>query len=100
MGVYLIHGIKDPETNRYRHLWKLVNRLGNLHIREYFENLGNVYVTDQFNHRISFIRATVRYFGKILSSLTLLVGFIMAAFTQKKQALHDMLAGCLVVNVE
>ncbi len=57
-------------------------------------------VTDQFNNRISFLRATVRYFGKILSTLTLLVGFIMAAFTRRKQALHDMLAGSLVVNAE
>jgi uncharacterized RDD family membrane protein YckC len=32
--------------------------------------------------------------------MTLLVGFIMAGFTQRKQALHDMLAGTLVVNAE
>ncbi len=57
-------------------------------------------VTDQFNNRISFLRATARYFGKILSAMTLLVGFIMAAFTQRRQALHDMLAGSLVVNAE
>jgi uncharacterized RDD family membrane protein YckC len=57
-------------------------------------------VTDQFNNRISFLRATVRYFGKILSSMTLLIGFIMAAFTRRKQALHDMLAGSLVVDAE
>ena len=57
-------------------------------------------VTDQQNQRISFIRATVRYFGKILSALIFCVGFIMAAFTQRKQALHDMIAGSLVVNVD
>ena len=57
-------------------------------------------VTDQFNNRISFLRATARYYGKILSCLTLLIGFILAAFTQRKQALHDMLAGSLVVNAE
>ena len=57
-------------------------------------------VTDQFSNRISFLRATARYFGKFLSGLTLLIGFIMAAFTQRKQALHDMLAGSLVVDAE
>jgi uncharacterized RDD family membrane protein YckC len=57
-------------------------------------------VTDQFSNRISFLRASARYFGKILSSMTLMIGFILAAFTQRKQALHDMLAGCLVVNAE
>jgi uncharacterized RDD family membrane protein YckC len=57
-------------------------------------------VTDQFNNRISFLRASVRYYGKLLSGLTLLIGFIMAGFTQRKQALHDMLAGSLVVNAE
>lgn len=55
-------------------------------------------VTDMSGNRISFARATGRYFGKILSTLTFLVGYIMAGFTEKKQALHDMIAGCLVVN--
>jgi uncharacterized RDD family membrane protein YckC len=48
--------------------------------------------------RISFGRATGRYFAKILSSLILMIGYIMAGFTEKKQALHDMVAGTLVVN--
>jgi len=43
-------------------------------------------------------RATGRYFGKILSGAILMIGYIMAGFTEKKQALHDMIAGCLVVN--
>jgi uncharacterized RDD family membrane protein YckC len=49
-------------------------------------------------NRISFGRATGRYFGKILSGLTFTIGYIMAGFTQQKQALHDMIAGCLVIN--
>ncbi|HXJ16819.1 MAG TPA: RDD family protein [Candidatus Polarisedimenticolia bacterium] len=36
--------------------------------------------------------------GKIISSLTLLIGYIMAGFTEKKQALHDMIASCLVLR--
>jgi uncharacterized RDD family membrane protein YckC len=55
-------------------------------------------VTDMSGNRITFGKATGRFFGKILSSLILLIGFLMAAFTQKKQALHDLLAGTLVVN--
>lgn len=55
-------------------------------------------VTDLNGNRISFGKATGRYFGKILSSLILLFGYLMVAFTEKKQGLHDMMAGCLVVN--
>lgn len=55
-------------------------------------------VTDLNGNRISFGRATGRYFGKILSTSILLVGFMMAGWTQQKQALHDILSGCLVVN--
>jgi len=54
-------------------------------------------VTDLNGYRISFGKATGRYFGKILSSMICLVGFIMVAFTEKQQALHDQLAGTLVV---
>jgi uncharacterized RDD family membrane protein YckC len=53
-------------------------------------------VTDLYGNRISFGRATGRHFGKYLSGLTLLIGYIMAGFTERKQALHDMLAGTLV----
>lgn len=55
-------------------------------------------VTDEVGRRISFARASARYFGKILSRITLLIGYIMAGFTARKQALHDMIAGTLVVR--
>ena len=55
-----------------------------------------IVVTDLEGNRITFGRATGRYFGKYLSSLILLIGFIMAAFTEKKQAVHDIMAGCLL----
>jgi uncharacterized RDD family membrane protein YckC len=55
-------------------------------------------VTDLDGNRISFGRATGRYFGKIVSAMILDIGFIMAGFTEKKQALHDIMASCLVVN--
>ncbi len=55
-------------------------------------------VTDLSGNRISFGRATGRHFGKIISGLILCIGFLMAGFTQQKQALHDIMARCLVVN--
>jgi len=55
-------------------------------------------VTDMNGDRISFGRATGRHFAKILSGLLLLIGYIMAGFTEKKQALHDIMASCLVVK--
>jgi uncharacterized RDD family membrane protein YckC len=55
-------------------------------------------VTDGQGRRISFLRATGRYFGKIISSLTLCIGFMMAGWTERKQGLHDMMASTLVVN--
>jgi uncharacterized RDD family membrane protein YckC len=55
-------------------------------------------VTNMAGQRISFARANGRYFGKILSGMIANIGFIMAAFTEKKQALHDILSDCLVVR--
>lgn len=55
-----------------------------------------VIVTDLHGNRISFLRATGRYFAKILSGLILMIGYIMVAFTERKQGLHDMLASTLV----
>ncbi|GIW92748.1 MAG: RDD family protein [Pirellulaceae bacterium] len=54
-------------------------------------------VTDLDGNRISFARATGRHFAKILSGC-LLIGYLMAAFTERKQALHDIVAGCLVIK--
>jgi len=55
-------------------------------------------VTDLQGRQITFGRATGRYFGKILSAFIFCIGFMMAGFTERKQALHDMLAGALVVR--
>ena len=57
-------------------------------------------VTDLAGRRISFARASGRYFAKYLSSMTLLIGYIMAGFTERKQALHDMIAGTLVIRTQ
>jgi len=57
-------------------------------------------VTDLQGRRIEFGKAAVRYFASWLSGIILGIGFVMAAFTKKKQALHDTLCGTLVVNAE
>jgi uncharacterized RDD family membrane protein YckC len=64
------------------------------------KKIFGIRVTDLSGNRISFGKATGRHFGKYLSSLICVIGFIMAAFTEKKQALHDMLANTLVVSGE
>jgi len=56
-------------------------------------------VTDMAGHRVSFGRATGRHFAKIVTNMVpAFIGYIMAGFTEKKQALHDMLAGCLILR--
>jgi len=57
-------------------------------------------VTDQNGRRISFGKATGRFFAKLLSWMTLLIGFFLAFFTEKKQALHDIITNCLVLEVK
>ena len=57
-----------------------------------------LFVTDLNGERVSFGQATGRYLGKILSALFLGIGYLMAGFTEKKQALHDMMAGTLVLR--
>jgi uncharacterized RDD family membrane protein YckC len=59
--------------------------------------LGLIVTTAQ-GQQLSFARATGRYFGKFISGLLLGIGFLMAAFTQRKQALHDMMAETLVMQ--
>jgi uncharacterized RDD family membrane protein YckC len=56
-------------------------------------------VTDSQGRPIGFGHATGRYFAKIITGLIPLgIGYAMAGFTDKKQALHDMIAGCLVLR--
>ena len=55
-------------------------------------------VTDEEGNRISFGRALSRTVAKILSALILFMGFVMAGFTDRKQALHDKIAHTLVVK--
>jgi uncharacterized RDD family membrane protein YckC len=60
--------------------------------------LLRIAVTRTDGGRASFLRSTGRYFAKYLSAFILGIGFLMAAVTRRKQALHDMIAGCVVVK--
>ncbi|MEO7065785.1 MAG: RDD family protein [Rhodanobacter sp.] len=55
-------------------------------------------VTDLDGKRISFAKAIGRYFAKMLSFIILFIGVLMVAWTQRKQGLHDMICGTLVLN--
>lgn len=65
-----------------------------------------IYATDLSGARISFGRASGRFFGMILFRIAPLIGVLLffpidcicAGLTEKKQALHDMMAGCLVLR--
>ena len=55
-------------------------------------------VTDLNGEKLDFVKALVRNLCKIISYLILCIGYIMAGFTEKKQALHDMIASTLVLK--
>ncbi len=55
-------------------------------------------VTDTNGNKLDLVKALIRQLSKIISGMILLIGYIMAGFTEKKQALHDMIAGTLVVK--
>ena len=62
------------------------------------KSLLHIYVVSTDGQRISFGQATGRYFSKILSALILCIGYLMPLFTEKKQALHDMIASTYVLE--
>uniref|UniRef100_A0A7C3IDC6 RDD family protein n=1 Tax=Gracilinema caldarium TaxID=215591 RepID=A0A7C3IDC6_9SPIR len=62
------------------------------------KKLFHIKVTNTQGNRLSFGKATARFWLKALSFIILGIGFIITAFTGKKQALHDLIAGTLVVQ--
>ncbi|MEH7223209.1 RDD family protein [Bacillus sp. JJ1566] len=55
-------------------------------------------VADADGNRISFLRALGRFFAGYLSALIIGIGYLMAAFTSKRQTLHDMIASTIVIK--
>jgi len=69
------------------------------HYRATFgKRICGLYVCDMQGNRITLTRATVRFFSKFVSYAIMLIGFIMAAFTERHQALHDIMAETLVLK--
>lgn len=62
------------------------------------KRLLGIKVVDGKGNRISFSRAIGRYFAMMVSCF-MFIGFIMAAFTEKKQALHDYIANTFVIKL-
>ncbi len=59
-----------------------------------------IQVLDTDGYPVSFLRATGRYFSKMISAIPCYTGFLFPLFTEKKQALHDMVAATLVVKAK
>ena len=58
----------------------------------------DLHVTDLDGNRISFVRATVRYLAQLLNLITLGFGLVLQAFSARRQALHDIVSGTVVVR--
>src|SRR6478736_3800757 len=76
-------------------IWVLYGTL--MEASKYQATLGKIalglIVTDINGGKLDFSKALVRNLGKLLSNFIFLIGYIMAAFTEKKQGLHDIIAG-------
>jgi uncharacterized RDD family membrane protein YckC len=57
-----------------------------------------LYVTDLHGRRLTLGRATGRTLAKYLSVMTVGIGYLLCGFTERKQALHDVVAKCLVLR--
>lgn len=64
------------------------------------KRLMGLSVVDIQGQRIGFLRATGRFFAKLLSNMTLLIGYLLAAWTSRKQALHELVVSTCVVRNE
>jgi len=62
------------------------------------QRLVGIMVTDLAGGRISFGRATGRFFAKLLSGLAGGLGFLVIGGTPRKQGWHDTISGCLVIR--
>ena len=55
-------------------------------------------MTDENGGKLTFVKALLRHIGKIISGWVIFIGYLIALFTEKKQALHDFIAGAVVVK--
>lgn len=62
------------------------------------KRLFGLRVCTQEGKRLRFGRASLRYFSKIISAFPFMLGYIMAFVTNRKQALHDLIAETIVIR--
>ncbi len=81
-------------------VWGIYNTL--MHASKWQATLGKramgIIVTDLEGERLSLGKALLRFLWKLLSTFTLFIGYIFALFTSRRQALHDMIAGSIVLK--
>lgn len=82
LAIFLVYGAGFNSSNLQATPGKLLVRLK---------------VTDDMGEKLTFLRALGREAAKIISTLILLIGFLMVAFTDRKRGLHDMIASTLVM---
>ena len=63
------------------------------------KRLVGLRVVSDVGARISFGRANGRFWARQISGLTFGIGYLVCAFTPRKQALHDLISGCCVVSI-
>lgn len=94
IAVFLVFGAASLVVTWLYHAW--------MESSEWQATVGkkalDLVVTDMEGRRVSFWRATGRHFAKIVSNMIYPFGHVLAGFTEKKQALHDMIAGCLILR--
>ncbi|WP_156645425.1 RDD family protein [Lentibacillus sp. JNUCC-1] len=88
--IYLIAGILGVLYFAGMHASKWQGTVG--------KKVVGIKVINEDGGRISFLKGVGRYFALFISGMIFYIGFIMAGFTSKKQALHDMMAKTLVVK--
>lgn len=60
--------------------------------------LMGIMVLDESGQQLSFSKACIRYFMKFVSGMIMMIGYLIQFFTVKRQALHDIVAGAVVVH--
>jgi len=107
----LVAGLVSPDTLLNPVFETLTGLVGGLASAAYFvfmhssskqATLGkmamSLKVTDLDGERIGVGKSFLRTIGSFVSAVLLMIGYLMVAFTERKQGLHDKIAGTLVVR--
>jgi uncharacterized RDD family membrane protein YckC len=63
------------------------------------KRIFGLYVATSLGDEVTFVRASIRYWVSLVSGIMLAIGYIMGAFTPKKQTLHDLVADTVVFRI-